>query len=427
MIPPAPDEASQPVPIALALSGGGFRASIFHLGVLRRLAELGLLPKITVISTVSGGTIIGAFAALRWQQVLTDGGDWPALDRHVCTPFLQAITTRNFLLSWLGKLPRTILTRTRDATFSRTAAAADLYDDWFFQGATLDELPPTPRLVMNATSLPSIRAWRFTHDGMGDSRYGYTQWTPGTLAPRVSIAVSASAAFPPVFTPVRIRLDEHTFTPPAYRQAPTEPTKEMLVSDGGVYDNLGLEVLLGNKPLPNGTLLPPPGWLIVSDAGHPARYRFTGSRIPGIGAFTLLSRVRDIALEQVGALRQRALIDDFQRKTRKGLLVAIKSSTATLEEPARSTYRSAVGEQTQIPPALLAVIQTIRTSLDRFSPTEAEALQYHAYTMTDAFWWAYLARPQPAPDPSWRINFDADTVTAWGRELMHSNQTLRLR
>ena len=44
----------------LALSGGGFRASFFHLGVLARLAEMDLLRRVEVISTVSGGSIIGA-------------------------------------------------------------------------------------------------------------------------------------------------------------------------------------------------------------------------------------------------------------------------------------------------------------------------------------------------------------------------------
>lgn len=46
--------------LGLALSGGGFRASFFHLGVLARLAEEGLLRQVEVISTVSGGSIIGA-------------------------------------------------------------------------------------------------------------------------------------------------------------------------------------------------------------------------------------------------------------------------------------------------------------------------------------------------------------------------------
>ena len=58
--------------VGLALSGGGFRASIFHMGVLRRLHELEILPKIDVISTVSGGSILGAALYLRLRCLLKE-------------------------------------------------------------------------------------------------------------------------------------------------------------------------------------------------------------------------------------------------------------------------------------------------------------------------------------------------------------------
>src|SRR6516165_3702673 len=54
--------------IGLALSGGGFRASIFHLGVIRRLEELGIMPDVSVISSVSGGSIIAAYYACRMED-----------------------------------------------------------------------------------------------------------------------------------------------------------------------------------------------------------------------------------------------------------------------------------------------------------------------------------------------------------------------
>lgn len=422
------EERDQPR-IALALSGGGFRASIFHLGVLRRLAEGGLLGSVDTISTVSGGSIIGAYAALRWQQVLADGGNWPALDRHIVTPFLDRITTRNFVLEWLKHLPKALVSPRQEASFSRTSVVADLYDRWFFDGATLDQLPVSPRLVLNATSLPSIRAWRFTREGMGDSRYGYMRWTTGSTPGRISFAVSASAAFPPIFTPVRVRLEQYTFSPPPYGETRPEVTAEMPLSDGGVYDNLGLEVLLGHKPLPTGITLPPPQILVASDAGHPARYRFTGSRLPFLSSFRLLGRVRDIGLEQVGALRRRSLVESFLQPNGRlrGILPSIKSSTSALLEPDRSAYLTAVGARTQIAPVLLPMIQTIRTSLDKFSTVEVDALMYHAYTMTDAFWWAYLANPRSTPNPAWKITFDDQRNTAWAKALTHSGEQLRLR
>ena len=78
--------------IGIALSGGGFRASLFHLGVLRRIAELGWLARVDAISGVSGGSIIAAFAALRWAEMLGAGGDADAFQKHIAVPFIEAVT-----------------------------------------------------------------------------------------------------------------------------------------------------------------------------------------------------------------------------------------------------------------------------------------------------------------------------------------------
>jgi hypothetical protein len=56
--------------VGLALSGGGFRASFFHIGVLARLAELHLLRHVEVLSCVSGGSILGAHYYLLLRQLL---------------------------------------------------------------------------------------------------------------------------------------------------------------------------------------------------------------------------------------------------------------------------------------------------------------------------------------------------------------------
>ena len=56
--------------LGIALSGGGFRAAFFHIGVLARLAEQDMLRRVAVISCVSGGSIIGAFYFLKVKQLL---------------------------------------------------------------------------------------------------------------------------------------------------------------------------------------------------------------------------------------------------------------------------------------------------------------------------------------------------------------------
>ena len=127
--------------ISLALSGGGFRASVFHLGLLRRLAELGWLPRVDALSTVSGGSIVGAFAVTRWQKMIEAGADGAAFDKVIAQPFLRRIQNGNFILEWLLKSPLWPVRKVINRQFTRTQAAAELIDQWFFDGLNCDQLP----------------------------------------------------------------------------------------------------------------------------------------------------------------------------------------------------------------------------------------------------------------------------------------------
>jgi predicted acylesterase/phospholipase RssA len=56
-------------------TGGGFRASLFHIGVLAKLAELDALRHVEVLSCVSGGSIIGAHYYLELRKLLNEKQD----------------------------------------------------------------------------------------------------------------------------------------------------------------------------------------------------------------------------------------------------------------------------------------------------------------------------------------------------------------
>src|SRR5260370_37968871 len=58
--------------IGLCLSGGGYRAMLFHTGALWRLNQLGYLPRLSRVSSVSGGSITAAVLALNWKQLNLD-------------------------------------------------------------------------------------------------------------------------------------------------------------------------------------------------------------------------------------------------------------------------------------------------------------------------------------------------------------------
>lgn len=417
--------------IALALSGGGFRASIFHLGVLKRLAELGWLKRVDVLSTVSGGSIIGAFSVIRWNQWLQAGGDGVAFDQVIAQPFLEQIQKRNFILEWLFRSPLWPWRKITDRQFTRTETAVELIDKWFFNGVTCDQLPEQPLLVLNATSLHSIRSWRFTKGGLGDSRIGYSNWNGRPLP--LALAVCASASFPPVFPPLRIRRRDYNFSGPSYFETPLPDFDFIPLTDGGVYDNSGMEALFKPTLLPGRILLEKPEFLLVSDGGAPPRYDFRSSGLPAMTEGLLLYRADQIAREQVTAVRTRWLMEQITTGKRQGSLVSLRSALDRIGGPKSEQYRKFVPSAHHIPPLLLPKLRAIRTSLDRFTTTECTALMYHAYLMTDCFLWCYRDnmseeyRVPSNPAPTWRVELSPEMAAQWDDELSNSGRVFRLR
>jgi NTE family protein len=418
--------------IALALSGGGFRASFFHLGVMKRLAEVNLLPQVQLISTVSGGSIVGAFAVLRWEKWLQAGGDAAAFDQVVIAPFRDLVERNNLLARWLAGGWLWPFRKLADRTFSRTQAMAELLTAEFFAGANCADLPANPILVLNATSLQSMRAWRFTKYGFGDSRVGHALWAGEPLP--LGVCVGASAAFPPVFSPARISRHPYCFSQPIYAEGSLPSYPIVALSDGGVYDNMGLEAVIKTTRIPGyPDAIEPAEFLVVSDGGAPANLRLRSSGLPALGETLLLYRVDEIAREQVTALRTRSIVGEFLERKRQGLFVSLRSEVSRIGPDAYDRYCNRVERLCQFPTALVEMIRSIRTSLDRFHQIESLALMYHAYLMTDAFLWCYRDafsegfRIGDSQTPEWLVRFTPEVVAKWSRILTRSARSWRLR
>ncbi len=161
--------AKIPNSVGLSLSGGGFRATLFHLGAIRRLNEFEILPKLTTVSSVSGGSIL-------------------------------------------------------NLTF----------------GKLLGNIPAAPRHIFCSTDLAYGVNWMFKKVQCGDYQVGF-QDTPADWF--VSTAVAASSCFPPVFKPLNLNLNPTKLTGGKIPASPQRDKciREVTFSDGGVYDNLGLE------------------------------------------------------------------------------------------------------------------------------------------------------------------------------------------
>ena len=243
--------------IGLALSGGGFRASLYHIGVLAKLAELDALRQVEVFSCVSGGSIIGAHYYLELRNLLEtkpdkdiEANDYIDIVERISREFLAGVqrNLRTRVISNFVCNIKMFLTQ----GYSRTNRIADLYESELFarvkdgdnnkerwlnslyihpmqtSGEKNHSFNPkydnwrrrakVPILILNATTLNTGHNWQFTASWMGESpaavqkidgnyrlRRMYYK-TDGEekfqRKVRLGYAVAASAGVPGMFEPV---------------------------------------------------------------------------------------------------------------------------------------------------------------------------------------------------------------------------------
>jgi len=337
----------QPEPgVALCFSGGGYRAMLFHLGVLWRLNEAAYLPKLQRISSVSGGSITAALLGLRWQQLGFQAGVATAFQPLIVEP-LRAMAARTIDVTSVAKgtfLPGRISDK-----------VAKAYQKHLYGDATLQDLPDdSPRFVINATNVQSGVLWRFSKPYMGDYRVGRI------LKPSYSLAaaVAASSAFPPFLSPAKLELNPDAFAPSRLEDlGESRYRRAVYLSDGGVYDNLGLETAWKRYQT-----------LLVSDAGLAMK----PDPKPETDWVQHTKRVLDLVDSQVRALRKRQLVGGFKAGIRQGAYWSIRSDVTNyggslLDCPAKRTEELA----------------TLATRLAETPPDLQERLINWGYAMTD--------------------------------------------
>lgn len=291
--------------IGLCLSGGGYRAMVFHLGTLLRLNEAGLLGKISRISSVSGGSITAAQLGLKWGSLDFDAaGQARKLGTVVADIRRMASTNIDASAIIAGIL-------LPGAIADRVAAS---YAETLFGDATLQNLPDdaggkAPRFVINATNVQTAALWRFSRRYMGDYRVGLVP-RPTT---KLAVAVAASSAFPPVLSPLELPITQPW--DPTIAADLTEPEfrNRIVLSDGGIYDNLGLETVLKRYRT-----------VLVSDAGQ----KIEPEANPKDDWARHAIRILNITDDQVRSLRKIELIDAYNRGDRNGAYWGIRTDFA---------------------------------------------------------------------------------------------------
>jgi NTE family protein len=290
---------------SLCLSGGGYRAMLFHLGALWRLHELDYLRQIRRISSVSGGSITSAWLALNWENLYPPAG--PAdfetvIVRRICDFANQSMDEPSVLEGML--------------TLGLQGSKTPDHYRLLYGHATLHDIPDTaPEFVFNSTNLQTGSLVRFSKAKVADWRLGEIP-NPHT---EVAIAVAASSAFPPFLSPLVFPALPSDFV--TYKDAEiTDPAflNHPLLTDGGVYDNLGIET----------------AWkmyrtILVSNADGLNDFQVS----PGTDWARQAYRVLMLLYEQVCSLRKRQVIGSFVAGARTGTYWSMASHTADYNLP----------------------------------------------------------------------------------------------
>lgn len=352
---------------ALSLSGGGYRAMLFHTGVLWRLNELGHLPRLDRVSSVSGGSITAAALATAWAGL--------DLERHAVSPQFEALVVRP-----VRKLARqTIDARSILGGILRPRqtigeAVGDAFRKFLVGDTTLQGLPDRPRFVINATNMQTGSLWRFSKPYMADYRVGVYP------DPRVdlAVAVAASAAFPPLLSPVRLALDPDGFSSDGRGPQHMPPyTTDVRLSDGGVYDNLGLETTWKRYRT-----------ILVSDGGG----QMAPTPKPGTNWLAQAQRVQSVTDNQVRSLRKRQTIAGFARGDRDGTYWGIRSDIENFSPPS--------GRVLPCPQERTLALARTPTRLRRMPDELQERLINWGYAICDAAMRTYVVASDPVTPPA---------------------------
>ncbi|HEY7627083.1 MAG TPA: hypothetical protein VH761_08440 [Ilumatobacteraceae bacterium] len=410
-------EAGHRARIAVALSGGGHRASLFGLGALLYLVDAGKASDLCSISSISGGSLTNGYVGVNVdlasttatafrdgvrplaKAVSTGGTVWA---RPLTYAYLASMVVVLGLASWLcfpldGAWPLLVWAGAVIVVGwlaqKRSWIAGRSFDAVLFHGAKLSDMHTAVEHVITSCDLQTAEQVYFSGRFVHSFRLGWGE--PADL--RVGWAAQASACLPGAFSPVHRSVDAHRFRDPT----PDAP-KSFILVDGGVYDNMGTEwpmrlsrrVHEGTPPTP-----PPvvPDELIVvnGSAGQGVTMR-RRLRVPIIGELLALLADKDVLYDQTTAVRRRLLDQLFRDRNPAGALVQIDRSPfalprqfdrpdgATSDDLAKRARRilDALGDTEAAWQQEADTNRAVGTTLSKIPADRAARLLRHAYVLT---------------------------------------------
>lgn len=302
---------------SLCLSGGGLRATLFHLGLIRalrdaRCGEKRAIDGIREIYSVSGGSILGAHMMANWAAYAGTSDQFQVIEQAMLAFVDSNLRDRVVRRAVTQRLwdhmrhPGSLLpgAKHRKARASRRAQwLKHLYADLVGQSAASDHAatPDLPLFFILSTSFRSAELCAFTNEGFElearDSSLRSGPAQPISLAE----AIAASSAFPPLFPP--IHFPGSILYSPDVLDAQGNPKADgsILLSDGGVYDNLGVEKYLCR--LNRGEAATRPR-LLISNCGAAFRNDDINAFANALGRNL---RASDVLMDRVSVATQKAV------------------------------------------------------------------------------------------------------------------------
>lgn len=317
---------------------------LYHVGSLRRLNEFGLLGATSRISSVSGGSITSAVLATRWSNLRWNSEgvviNFDVVERPIYDLAGRTIDIRSGLISLIPFR-------------SAAHALAGAYRRLLFGVASLQDLPEKPRFTFNTTNLVTGKLFRWSKEYAADYEAG------SIFAPEVAIAdvVAASSAFPPFLSPMTLRVPG-TLVDHGTREPVVDPPARLTLTDGGVYDNLGLQSVESFHTV------------LVSDGGAPFDYN------PRLHSNWLSQSMRTTFVidAQVRALRCRHLVEEFHRGERLGALWTIATPPDRYPVSGKPTVSdNSVRQLAAIPTRLASLPENTRKRLINWGYVSADA------------------------------------------------------
>ena len=442
--------------VGLALSGGGFRASFYHLGVLARLAELDVLRHVDVLSCVSGGSIVGACYWLSLRKRLLAGAPldrqaYVAMIGELIAHFEKAVgfDLRHGIQPSRVRVAYSVFVKGQQGALDPERVAEALERDFYrplLPGSgplymhDLEMTPPdvprdhdpaltgcadfnpvrdnwlrhdkVPALVLNATSVNTGHGWQFTPTWMGEAPWAVhdaadavprLEWAAYDPARgwqmTLGRAVAASACVPGIFEPLIV-------------DAQYDRPLTLRLVDGGVFDNQGTVSLLALSC----------NVLIVSDAaGQLMLEPEPGTGLSGLGQHamrsldTVMERVRQVNYGDLSARRLSGLVRSVMYLHMKaGLdadLIRLKFSNVPYDVHRSTLTPSGVRRDFQ------QALAEVRTDLDAFSTEESRGLMACGYQMATKAFDAQLAQLRELWDPpvqpvSWPFDEMREEITS---------------